>query len=270
MVKYIISSNTVLVWLVKYYSMICMIISDTLDRTLGDKRHVVTVELAVHALMESSTSCDMTFEEEVKNQLPADVREAVENGVQSAYLQGNRNGCFKAFMSESSIFPGTVLQYGWVYKSDFMCFWSLNSLSRSCAGFSCRGSKDRYPACKIGARHFCCHGVSLRVPLHAQGTQTLSCAFSHDHLQIMPHLSFCPSGSGSEAGWWAGFGAGDGSGSNCRRRVSESCACESLPATRYCMRHPKSTGKQGFAGYSTFGWYGGESFTNNITMTMCQ
>ncbi len=125
-------------------------------------------------------------------------------------------------------------------------------LSRSCAGFSCRGSKDRYPACKIGARHFCCHGVSLRVPLHAQGTQTLSCAFSHDHLQIMPHLSFCPSGSGSEAGWWAGFGAGDGSGSNCRRRVSESCACESLPATRYCMRHPKSTGKQGFAGYSTF------------------
>ncbi len=98
----------------------------------------------------------------------------------------------------------------------------------------------------------------------------LSCAFSHDHLQIMPHLSFCPSGSGSEAGWWAGFGAGDGSGSNCRRRVSESCACESLPATRYCMRHPKSTGKQGFAGYSTFGWYGGESFTNNITMTMCQ
>ncbi len=95
--------------------MICMIISDTLDRTLGDKRHVVTVELAVHALMESSTSCDMTFEEEVKNQLPADVREAVENGVQSAYLQGNINGCFKAFMSQSfitSIFPGTVLQYG--------------------------------------------------------------------------------------------------------------------------------------------------------------
>lgn len=79
--------------------MICMIISDTLDRTLGDKRHVVTVELAVHALMESSTSCHMTFEEEVKTQLPADVREAVENGVQSAYLQGNRNGCFKAFMS---------------------------------------------------------------------------------------------------------------------------------------------------------------------------
>ncbi|KAG1937567.1 ribosome-releasing factor 2, mitochondrial isoform X1 [Pimephales promelas] len=63
--------------------------TDSLDRTLGDKRHVVTVELAVHALMqESTTSCDVTFEEEVKAHLPADVREAVENGVASAYLQG--------------------------------------------------------------------------------------------------------------------------------------------------------------------------------------
>lgn len=85
-----------------------MIISDTLDRTLGDKRHVVTVELAVHALMESSTSCHMTFEEEVKTQLPADVREAVENGVQSAYLQGNRNGCF--YVNHSS-HPYLLVQY---------------------------------------------------------------------------------------------------------------------------------------------------------------
>lgn len=68
--------------------MICTIFSDTLDRTLGDKRHVVTVELDVRALRESSTSCDVTFEEEVKTQLSADVKEAVENGVQSAYLQG--------------------------------------------------------------------------------------------------------------------------------------------------------------------------------------
>ncbi|XP_067262248.1 ribosome-releasing factor 2, mitochondrial [Chanodichthys erythropterus] len=63
--------------------------TDSLDRTLGDRRHVVTVELAVHAVMqESSTSCDLTYEQEVKAQLPADVKEAVENGVQSAYLQG--------------------------------------------------------------------------------------------------------------------------------------------------------------------------------------
>ncbi len=88
--------------------------------------------------------------------------------------------------------PGTVLQYSWVCKSDFMCCWSPNSLSRSCAGFSCRGSKDSYPACKIGVRHFCSHGVSLRVPLHAQGTQTLSCAFSHNHFQIMHIWVYVP------------------------------------------------------------------------------
>uniref|UniRef100_A0A9J8ARL0 GTP dependent ribosome recycling factor mitochondrial 2 n=2 Tax=Cyprinus carpio TaxID=7962 RepID=A0A9J8ARL0_CYPCA len=89
-------------------SMICMIISDTLDRTLGDKRHVVTVELAVNALMkESSTSCEVTFEEEGNTQLPAVVREAVENGVRSAYLQGNRNGCFKTVIQHVSLEPGT-------------------------------------------------------------------------------------------------------------------------------------------------------------------
>uniref|UniRef100_A0A8C2D432 GTP dependent ribosome recycling factor mitochondrial 2 n=1 Tax=Cyprinus carpio TaxID=7962 RepID=A0A8C2D432_CYPCA len=80
--------------------------TDTLDRTLGEKRHVVTVELAVHALMESSISCDVTFEEEVKTQLPAVVRQAVENGVQSAYLQGNRNG-LKTVIQHVSLEPGT-------------------------------------------------------------------------------------------------------------------------------------------------------------------
>lgn len=64
-----------------------------LDRTLGDKRHLVNIELTVHPWTESGTSCDITFEEEVKAQLPADVREAVENGVHSAYLQGNRTAC---------------------------------------------------------------------------------------------------------------------------------------------------------------------------------
>uniref|UniRef100_A0A9J8AE79 Elongation factor G2 n=1 Tax=Cyprinus carpio carpio TaxID=630221 RepID=A0A9J8AE79_CYPCA len=85
--------------------------TDTLDRTLGEKRHVVTVELAVHALMESSTSCDVTFEEEVKTQLPAVVRQAVENGVQSAYLQGPVLGFpvegVKTVIQHVSLEPGT-------------------------------------------------------------------------------------------------------------------------------------------------------------------
>uniref|UniRef100_A0A671LKM8 G elongation factor, mitochondrial 2 n=1 Tax=Sinocyclocheilus anshuiensis TaxID=1608454 RepID=A0A671LKM8_9TELE len=145
--------------------------TDTLDRTLGDKRHVVTVELAVHALMkESSTSCDVTFEEEGNTRLPAVVKEAVENGVQSAYLQGPVLG-----------FP-------------------------------------------------------------VQGVKTVI-----QHVSLEPGTSAAMVSTCSEAGWGAGFGAGDGSGSDCRGRVSESCACRSRPATRYCMRHPKSTGKQGYS-----------------------
>uniref|UniRef100_A0A673NPZ4 G elongation factor, mitochondrial 2 n=1 Tax=Sinocyclocheilus rhinocerous TaxID=307959 RepID=A0A673NPZ4_9TELE len=86
--------------------------TDTLDRTLGDKRHVVTVELAVHALMkESSTSCDVTFEEEGNTRLPAVVKEAVENGVQSAYLQGPVLGFpvqgVKTVIQHVSLEPGT-------------------------------------------------------------------------------------------------------------------------------------------------------------------
>ncbi|KAL0193277.1 hypothetical protein M9458_011573, partial [Cirrhinus mrigala] len=74
--------------------------------------HVVTVELAVHALMrESSTSCDVTFEEEVKTQLSADFKEAVEHGVQSAYLQGPVLGFpvqgVKTVIQHVSMEPGT-------------------------------------------------------------------------------------------------------------------------------------------------------------------
>ncbi|KAI5608427.1 ribosome-releasing factor 2, mitochondrial [Silurus asotus] len=65
--------------------------TDTLDRTLGDKRHVVTVELTVNpweASAPGSTACHLTYEEEVEAQISADIKEAVDSGVQSAYLQG--------------------------------------------------------------------------------------------------------------------------------------------------------------------------------------
>ena len=53
---------------------------------------MVTVGLSVSPATDpyDATSCDITWEEEVKGHLSADLREAVENGVQSAYLQGNR------------------------------------------------------------------------------------------------------------------------------------------------------------------------------------
>ncbi|KAI9534913.1 G elongation factor, mitochondrial 2 [Dissostichus eleginoides] len=64
--------------------------TETLDRTIGERRHVVTVELAVTPLDSSCTggSCEFAFTEELGAKLSAEIKEAVENGVQSAYLQG--------------------------------------------------------------------------------------------------------------------------------------------------------------------------------------
>ncbi|MCJ8748710.1 hypothetical protein PDJAM_G00167890 [Pangasius djambal] len=65
--------------------------TDTLDRTLGEKRHVVTVELTVsprEASAQGTSSCHVTYEQEVEGQISADIKEAVNSGVQSAYLQG--------------------------------------------------------------------------------------------------------------------------------------------------------------------------------------
>lgn len=61
-----------------------------LDRTVGDKRHVVTVELAVKPrdVTPAGGTCESTFTEEMEQLLSAEVKQAVENGVQSSYLQG--------------------------------------------------------------------------------------------------------------------------------------------------------------------------------------
>lgn len=63
---------------------------DTLDRTVGDRRHIVTVELAITPtdISSASGSCESAFTEDMEGLLLADVKEAVENGVQSSYLQG--------------------------------------------------------------------------------------------------------------------------------------------------------------------------------------
>ncbi|GLD51672.1 ribosome-releasing factor 2, mitochondrial [Lates japonicus] len=64
--------------------------TDTLDRTIGERRHIVTVELSVRPVDISSTtdSCESAFTEEVGEQLSQEIKDAVENGVQSSYLQG--------------------------------------------------------------------------------------------------------------------------------------------------------------------------------------
>ncbi|XP_012671361.1 ribosome-releasing factor 2, mitochondrial [Clupea harengus] len=87
--------------------------TDTLDRTVGERRHVATVSLSVHPSDDpsSSSSCDVSLEEEVEQQLPAELREAVENGVQSSYLQGPLLGYpmqgVSATIQSVGIEPGT-------------------------------------------------------------------------------------------------------------------------------------------------------------------
>lgn len=64
--------------------------SDTLDRTVGIRRHVVTVELAVRPMdiFSAGGPCELAFTEELEGRLSPETKEAVENGVQSSYLQG--------------------------------------------------------------------------------------------------------------------------------------------------------------------------------------
>ncbi|KAL2099881.1 hypothetical protein ACEWY4_004275 [Coilia grayii] len=87
--------------------------TDTLDRVVGDRKHVATVDLSVHPSDDllSPTSCGVSFEQEVERQLPAELREAVENGVQSSYLQGPLLGYpvqgVATVIQSVSIGPGT-------------------------------------------------------------------------------------------------------------------------------------------------------------------
>ncbi|XP_051907126.1 ribosome-releasing factor 2, mitochondrial isoform X2 [Hippocampus zosterae] len=67
--------------------------TDTLERTVGEKRHVVTVELAVRPAEEraaaaSAGSCQVALAEEAAATLSEEMREAVENAVRGSYLQG--------------------------------------------------------------------------------------------------------------------------------------------------------------------------------------
>ncbi|XP_075872384.1 ribosome-releasing factor 2, mitochondrial [Nelusetta ayraudi] len=64
--------------------------TDTLDRTIGDRRHQVTAQLCVQPadIFSAGGSCHVAFTEELERQLSAEAKEAVENGARSSYLQG--------------------------------------------------------------------------------------------------------------------------------------------------------------------------------------
>ncbi|XP_057597034.1 ribosome-releasing factor 2, mitochondrial isoform X3 [Hippopotamus amphibius kiboko] len=62
--------------------------TDTLDRTLGDKRHLVTVEVEAKPVETSSLLPVIEYAASVAEDLSQSSREAIENGVHSACLQG--------------------------------------------------------------------------------------------------------------------------------------------------------------------------------------
>lgn len=63
--------------------------TDMLDRTVGERRHVVQVQLAVAPLdISAGGSCELAFTEQLRGQLSPEIKEAVENGVHSSYHQG--------------------------------------------------------------------------------------------------------------------------------------------------------------------------------------
>uniref|UniRef100_A0A3Q2Y0U1 Elongation factor G2 n=1 Tax=Hippocampus comes TaxID=109280 RepID=A0A3Q2Y0U1_HIPCM len=63
--------------------------ADTLERTVGEKRHAVTVELAVRPSEDRAAgACQVALAEEAAATLSEDMREAVENAVRGSYLQG--------------------------------------------------------------------------------------------------------------------------------------------------------------------------------------
>lgn len=65
-------------------------ITDTLDRTIGEKRHRVTVELGVKPWEGEipATAPVIEYAESVNDLLHPDLREAIENGISTSYLQG--------------------------------------------------------------------------------------------------------------------------------------------------------------------------------------
>ncbi|KAM8827628.1 ribosome-releasing factor 2, mitochondrial isoform 2-T2 [Spinachia spinachia] len=87
--------------------------ADTLDRAVGERRHVASVELAVAPRDISAVggSCELAFTEEVGGQLSAEVKEAVENGVNGSYLQGPLLGYplqgVATLIQRVSVEPGT-------------------------------------------------------------------------------------------------------------------------------------------------------------------
>lgn len=63
-------------------------VTDTLDKTLGDKQHLVTVDLEVKPTQSSSVTPVIEYAEDISEDILKTSQEAIENGIHMACLQG--------------------------------------------------------------------------------------------------------------------------------------------------------------------------------------
>ncbi|XP_072228777.1 ribosome-releasing factor 2, mitochondrial [Leuresthes tenuis] len=83
--------------------------TDTLDRTLGERRHAATVQLTVTPV--DNASCELAFTKELEGLLSPELKAAMKNGVHGSYLQGPLLGYpvqnVATLIQSVSIEPGT-------------------------------------------------------------------------------------------------------------------------------------------------------------------
>ena len=133
-------------------------VPETLERTLGERRHVVTVTLEVSPVDEVSSgdACGLTFDEEAERQMSAEMKDAVDNGVQSSYFQGNVG------TSSSS---NTIMFFPFLLLHFHNC--DPAPCPRSVARLPSPGCLHGDPERQTRTRDITSHGVCLCVPLYA-------------------------------------------------------------------------------------------------------
>ncbi|KAM8960832.1 ribosome-releasing factor 2, mitochondrial [Pelodytes ibericus] len=89
--------------------------SDTLDRTVGDTHHLVTIDLEVKPCADEGplTSQVIEYTEDVPEHIIKEFQDAIENGIHSSFLQGPLLGCPMQDVSVTvhavSVLPGSSI-----------------------------------------------------------------------------------------------------------------------------------------------------------------
>lgn len=121
-------------------------------------------------------SCELAFTEELEGQLSAEMKEAVENGVHSSFLQGKWTKLIFSLFQGNTQSTGTSLilvKYFFNYMLyiyyNFPPLIAITPSFRATARLPIAECVYTDAACYHRTWDFTCHGVCLRVSLHAEG-----------------------------------------------------------------------------------------------------